>query len=73
MTQSQSQVGNRRFNILVLHGPNLNLLGQREPDAYGRLSLDEINAALLRKLARGAARRRLRGTAGLDRVISPIQ
>ncbi len=33
--------------VLVIHGPNLNLLGEREPDVYGNITLDEINQHLV--------------------------
>lgn len=33
-------------NVLILHGPNLNLLGTREPEIYGALTLEDINRAL---------------------------
>lgn len=38
------------IKIQVIHGPNLNLLGLREPEVYGALNLDQINARL-RELA----------------------
>ena len=36
-------------HILVIHGPNLNLLGRREIDVYGKVSLAEINEAIKQK------------------------
>ena len=42
-------------NILVLHGPNLNLLGTREPDVYGRVTLKEINERLINLAGKSGA------------------
>ncbi len=38
--------------VLVIHGPNLNLLGEREPNVYGSTTLDEINQALQEQAAK---------------------
>jgi len=46
-----SAISEKKLKILVLHGPNLNLLGHRDPKHYGRLTLDKLNT-LIRKKAR---------------------
>ncbi|MFA5825544.1 MAG: type II 3-dehydroquinate dehydratase [Gallionellaceae bacterium] len=57
-------------NILVLHGPNLNLLGTREPDVYGRITLDEINTKLTAQAqAKGAKLAHFQSNAEADLIV----
>ena len=39
-------MNDKDFRVLVLHGPNLNLTGFREPDVYGKKHLEEIDEDL---------------------------
>lgn len=44
------------MNLLVIHGPNLHLLGRREPEIYGHATLKELNAAIKKHAAARGAR-----------------
>jgi len=37
------------MKVMVIHGPNLNLLGTREPEVYGNTTLDDVDAALAKE------------------------
>lgn len=47
------------FKILLMHGPNLNLLGEREPGIYGAVGYDEINARMTKTAEENGAELRV--------------
>lgn len=53
---AQTRSGSGGGHILVIHGPNLNLLGTREPEIYGLETLDAINQRLSSAAARSGVR-----------------
>ena len=59
--------------ILVLHGPNLNMLGTREPQHYGATTLDDINAALQASAAEQGADIEVRQSNAEHELVEAIQ
>lgn len=52
MPKPKAKSKSSSLNILVIHGPNLNLLGAREVGIYGRITMKEINAELSKDAAK---------------------
>ncbi|MGE5263937.1 MAG: type II 3-dehydroquinate dehydratase [Acidobacteriota bacterium] len=61
------------FKILLLHGPNLNLLGSREPGIYGTVGFDEINARMNRVAEENGAELRVFQSNSEGALIDAIQ
>src|SRR4030067_2190734 len=59
--------------ILVVHGPNLNLLCRREPGIYGSMTLDEINARLQETAAREGVEIRIVQSNHEGEIVTAIQ
>lgn len=61
------------IKVLVLHGPNLNLTGFRQPDVYGKMSLDEINERIQKHAAEIGAEVRILQTNHEGTLVDTIQ
>lgn len=59
--------------VLVLNGPNLNLLGKREPDIYGHASLDDIRAAAEKRASSHDLKLDFRQSNDEGEIVSAIQ
>ena len=65
--------GKGTWRVLVLHGPNLNLLGIREPQFYGSASLDDINKKILQWAKREGVQVEVRQSNSEGELITLIQ
>lgn len=61
------------WKILVLHGPNLNLLGIREPQVYGAASLDDINKKVLQWVKKEGVQAEIRQSNSEGELVNWIQ
>ena len=61
------------LRMVVIHGPNLNLLGQREPEVYGNLTLEQINERLLAHAAKAGVDLRTFQSNGEGEIVDAIQ
>ena len=61
------------IKILLIHGPNLNLLGEREPDVYGNMTLAEINQRLTALAKERGAELRIMQSNCEGEIINAIQ
>ena len=61
------------IKILLIHGPNLNMLGRREPEVYGTLTLDVINGRMKRLAEENGAELRIFQSNGEGALIDAIQ
>jgi 3-dehydroquinate dehydratase-2 len=61
------------MKILFLNGPNLNLLGQREPEVYGRTTLKDIEARVLERASKAGAQIDFRQTNVEGELVGWIQ
>ena len=59
--------------VLLIHGPNLNMLGTREPEVYGRLTLEDINARMKRLAEENGAELRVVQSNSEGALIDAIQ